>query len=122
MALVYVFPFERKMVSVCSVCSVCGFPFERNCLCAVPCVPSVCVCCMRVLCLACVLYVGDFKPLTVHHVIAHRYGIGYGRNMVASCSFDGLGLLVKDAVLLIVADTCRGSESLSRATLRSGTL
>ena len=95
---------------------------------------------MCVLCLVYVLYVGDFKPLTVHHVIAHRYGIGYGRyktivrctavmllklfmqSVIVSCSFDGLGLLVKDVVLLIVADTCRGSESLSRATLRSGTL
>ena len=77
---------------------------------------------MCVLCLVCVLYVGDFKPLTVHHVTPHRYGIGYGRNMVASCSFDGLGLLVKDVVSLIVADTFRGSESLSRATLRSDAL
>ena len=41
------FPFERKMVSVCSVCSVCCFPFERNCPCAVPCV----------LCLVCLVYV-----------------------------------------------------------------
>ena len=80
------------------------------------CVFGVCDLCMYV------LYVGDFKPLTAHHVAQHRYHIGYGRNMVVSCSHDGLGLLVKDAVLLIVADTCRGSESLSRATLRSGTL
>ena len=77
---------------------------------------------MCVLCLVYVLYVGDFKPLTVHHVIAHRYGIGYGSNRVVSCSSDGLGLLVKDVVSLIVAGTCRGSESLSRATLRSDAL
>ncbi len=88
------------------------------------CLVYVCIVCVFGVCDLCmyVLYVGDFKPLTAHHVAPHRYHIGYGRNMVASCSFDGLGLLVKDAVLLIVADTCRGSESLSRATLRSGTL
>ena len=36
-------------------------------------------------------------------------------------SIDGLNLCVKVGVLLIVASTCRGSEFLSRATLRSRT-